>query len=67
MDIHGWARISRETRIDWTVDPHEVVLTFDGPQGFELLADAEALRHLIRECGAALAEFERENAPQAGQ
>lgn len=45
----------------------EVVLAFGGNRGFDILADPDALRRLIRESTAALAQCERENPPQAGQ
>lgn len=45
----------------------EVVLAFGGNRGFDILADPDALRRLIRESTAALVQCERENPPQAGQ
>ncbi|WP_433268308.1 hypothetical protein ACQPZF_03925 [Actinosynnema sp. CS-041913] len=63
-EMQSWVGIQEETKIEWTVHPHEIVIAIGNLPEFEIVGTPAALRHLLAKSTEALQEFEN---AQAGQ
>ncbi|RKT52512.1 hypothetical protein [Saccharothrix australiensis] len=63
-EMQFWARVLRDTKIEWSLDPQDVVLAIGNLPEFEIVGTPEALRRLVDKVSEALQAFEAAHAGQ---
>ncbi|GAA1334708.1 hypothetical protein [Saccharothrix algeriensis] len=66
VEMQAWVGVREDSRIEWTVHPHEVVLAIGNLPEFEIVGTPQALRRLADSVTEAVQAFDAAQA-QAGQ
>ncbi|MBB5956329.1 hypothetical protein FHS29_002915 [Saccharothrix tamanrassetensis] len=63
-EVQAWVRVEEETKIEWSVHPHEVVLALGNLPEFEIVGTPDALRRFLAIGAEALEDQEKAHAGQ---